>query len=53
MFDGGVQDFQVGYQNALNKVEYLNNYATNETKKPSVINQIETAGVPVLTEEAL
>ena len=50
---GEIQDFQVGNQNTSNKVDYLNNYATNKTNKPSVIDRIETNAVLVLAEEAL
>ena len=50
---GEVQDFQVRYQNTANTDNFLNNYATGKRKKPSVIDQLESAVVSVLTEEDL
>ena len=46
---GGVQVFQVRYQNTANKANFLNNYATDERKKLYIIDQVETAAVSVLT----
>ena len=48
-----MQDFLAGYQNAMNKDEYLKNYATEEMKNPSIIDQIEAAIVPVLNKYGL
>ena len=48
-----LQDFREGYKNAMNKEDYLKNYATEERKKPSIIYQIEAAIVSVLNWDAL
>ena len=48
-----VQNFRVVYQNATNKDSYLKNYATEERKKPYIIDQIEAAIVSVLNEDGL
>ena len=48
-----VQDFLAGYQNAMNKDNYLKNYATEERKKSSIIDQIEATIVSVLFEDGL
>ena len=48
-----LQDFWEGYKNAMNKEDYLKNYATEERKKPSIIYQIEAAIVSVLNWDAL
>ena len=43
-----VQNFLAGYQNSMNKEDYLKNYATEERKKPSIIDKIEAGIVSVL-----
>ena len=48
-----VQDFLAGYQNAMNKGDYLKKYATEEMKNPSIIDQIEAVVVSVLNEGGL
>ena len=48
-----VPDFLAGYQNAMNKDDYLKNYATEDKKKPSIIDQIEAAIVSVLIKYGL
>ena len=48
-----VQYFLAGYQNSMNKEDYLKNYATEERKKPYIIDQIEATIVSVLNEDGL
>ena len=48
-----VQDFLAGYQNATNKDNYLKKYATEESKKPSIVDKIEAAIVSVLNKDVL
>ena len=48
-----VQDFLEGYQNATNKGDSLKNYATEENKKPSIIDQIEASIVSVLSKDGI
>ena len=48
-----VSDFLAGYQNTMNKDDYLKNYATEEKKKPYIIYQIEAAIVSVLNKYGL
>ena len=48
-----VQEFLSGYQNAMNKDDYLKNFTNEEMKKPSIIDQIEAAIVSVLNKYGL
>ena len=48
-----VQDFLAGYKNSMKNDDYLKNYATEERKKPSIIDQIEAAIVSVFNEDGL
>ena len=48
-----VQDFLAGYQNAMNKDDYLKNYATEDMNKPYIIYQIEAAIFPVLNKDGI
>ena len=48
-----VQDFLEKYKNAMNKDDYMENYATKERKKPSVIDKIEADIVSVLNKDIL
>ena len=48
-----VQDFLAEYKNTTNKDDYLKNYATEERKKPSIINHIEASILSVLNEDGL
>ena len=40
-----MQDFLAGYQNAMNKDDYLKNYATEEMKNPYIIDQAAIVSV--------
>ena len=48
-----VQDFLAVYQNAMNKDDYLKNYATEERKTPSIIDKIEDTIVSILNKDWL
>ena len=48
-----MQDFLAGYKNAMNKDDYLKKYATEERKKPYIIDNIEAETVSVLNEDGL
>ena len=48
-----VQDFLEGYQNSMNKDDYLKKYATEYRKKPPIINHTEAAVVSVLNKDGL
>ena len=48
-----VQDFLSGYQNSMNKYNYLLNYETWERKKPYIIDHIEANIVLVLHKDGL
>ena len=48
-----VHELLSGYQNAMNKDNYLKNYATRERNKPSIIDHIEAAIVSVLNKDGL
>ena len=46
-----VQDFLAGYKNSMKNDDYLKNYATEERKKPSIIDHIEYSIVSVLNKD--
>ena len=48
-----VQDFLEGYQNSMNKDDYLKKYATEYRKKPPIIDHTEAAVVSVLNRYRL
>ena len=48
-----VQDFLSGYENVMNKDDYLKKNATEERKKPSSIDHIEASVGSVLNEDGL
>ena len=48
-----VQDFLAGYKNSMKNDDYLKNYATEERKKPSIIDKIEAGIVSVLNGDGL
>ena len=48
-----VQDFLAGYQNVMNKDDYLKNYGTEERNNPSIIDNIKANIVSFFNKDGL